>query len=462
MSNAFQNSVLGQLGSLIDEINGETVKTAAQHKAAMQKRADDEAGGSGSAKKDPGGYTGPSTHPSAKADGMNHPAPVGFRAKENEKDVKEDVPDNVEEAPDNQQDSDYDHVQLGTKKAPTGEDPSAEDSYKGKKDDPGTSHPADAEDVGEKYSAWSFPKLYKAACAKLEAVLERLAADEDVAPTARSTRTPAFTATTPAQKTAGADPELAARAGSELAMMAAALGQSPDEDSFQKFAVANDVTHALMVEGYQDADLVGEFLYKTAAYEEQLLKQAAGEMPPDMPPGMPPGMPSMPGGGDLPPEAAGGPAGPGGAGAGPPIDAAGAPPELGGPDGGMGGHGGGAGGGGGDDAINEMANALIDAGIPPEKLIAALQGAAGGAGGGGAGGPGGGEPALGGEGEKAGGAQRLPRQDILAMHKIALDCRQHMASGRFRLKPPRDKTAQAARIEAVNYLSYLKEVLGIR
>jgi hypothetical protein len=137
----FNGSALGQLGSLIDEINAHSIKVAAAKKA-------EEAGGTGSAKKDPGGYQGASSHPSAKADGGLHAAPVGFRSKENDEDVKSDVPDNVSVAPENHQDSDYDQVQTGVKKSPTGEDPSTEDAYKSDKEDPGTSHPANTEKNG--------------------------------------------------------------------------------------------------------------------------------------------------------------------------------------------------------------------------------------------------------------------------------------------------------------------------
>jgi hypothetical protein len=54
-----------------------------------------------------------------------------------------------------------DQVQLniGTNAAATGEDAAAEKDYKGTKDDPGTSHPAKAND-GEKYSSVTFKQAH--------------------------------------------------------------------------------------------------------------------------------------------------------------------------------------------------------------------------------------------------------------------------------------------------------------
>src|SRR5262245_35012468 len=82
------DSLLGQIGALVEEINGAT-KTAATKKA---EGGEDELGRSGSASKDPGGYMGASSHPSAKADGNLHQTPLGARARENEADVKESYP----------------------------------------------------------------------------------------------------------------------------------------------------------------------------------------------------------------------------------------------------------------------------------------------------------------------------------------------------------------------------------
>lgn len=450
--NHLQNSVLGQIGSLIDEINGENLAKQAAHK----KKADEEAGGSGSAKTDPGGYKGKSTHPSAKADGGLQAAGVGFRAAENKEDVKKDVPANVEEAGKPTEDSDHDQIQVGTKKTSVGEDPSVERAYKGDKADPGTSHPADAEDVGEKYSSWNFPKLYKTACVKLEGVLSRVANGDQVKQAV--VKTPAKAPVEQWDKDAV---DQAAEAGYRLAELAAAFGSTPDDVAVVKFASAEAVVEATIAEYFAKADLVGEFLYKSAAYEEQLLAKAAAGDP--MGGGMegggaPPPMPPMPPGGD-------------------PMGGGGAPPELGGADpaAAMGGGAppggeGGEGGAGGDEAVNEMANALIDSGIPVEKLIAALQGAAGG----GEAPPGaeGGMPpsemggedpaaAMGGGPEKVG-TSRLSASDVRDLRKSAGAIATHMYGGKFRRTQPRNKQAAQERAEAAQYLSYVREVLNIR
>ena len=67
MSQNPDTSVLSRISSLIAEIDGDgTEKVAVAN--GRTKRAETELGLSGSAKKDPGGYTGGSSHPSAKVD----------------------------------------------------------------------------------------------------------------------------------------------------------------------------------------------------------------------------------------------------------------------------------------------------------------------------------------------------------------------------------------------------------
>jgi hypothetical protein len=85
-------------------------------------------------------------------------ATEGSRASEYEADVKKQQGAvSVNNAPELPQEGRQDDVQLnlGTNAAATGEDPAAEKDYKGTKDDPGTSHPAKTND-GEKYSAATF------------------------------------------------------------------------------------------------------------------------------------------------------------------------------------------------------------------------------------------------------------------------------------------------------------------
>lgn len=456
----FTSNILADVNALIDEIDAGATK-----KASAQKKAEEEAAGSGSAGKDPGGYMGKTTHPSGKADAGTQAAPVGFRGKENSEDVKKEIPHNVEEAAVNKQDSDYDQYQVGTKKAPTGEDPSTEDAYKGDKDDSrqgergGTAGPFNAEEVGEKYSSLKFPQLYKIACDKANGVLAKLANGEKTAASkaASNTKSAASTQTQKNTQPEAVDSADAAQAGYELAKIAAAFGTTAEDESVVKFAAAKRVVEGFIAEGFDDADATGEYLHKLAHYQDQFSKRAEGEMPPGMPgmpPGMPPGGDPMAGGGDP----TGGEPGPG---AEMPPDAGGGDPMAGG---------GGAGGGMPDEAINELANAFIDAGIPVEKLIAALQSAAGG-GGGGEEAP----PEMGAEpGAEAGAgplpeeakaaAARLPaemRAELPKLKQICVKVANHLKAGKFKMKKPANAKVAAERVGAVNYLNYIREVFAV-
>src|SRR5262245_4417272 len=131
--------LISRINALLAEVDGEAVKSAS------------EMGTSGQGTKDPGGYQGKSSHPSADADPSTQSAPMGSRAKENESDVKEDHPGSgVDHVSPGGADEDKVMPNIGTRQSSTGEEPSVEDDYKGSKEDPGTSHPANAEDIGEK------------------------------------------------------------------------------------------------------------------------------------------------------------------------------------------------------------------------------------------------------------------------------------------------------------------------
>jgi hypothetical protein len=414
---AMNNSVLGILDTLIDEINEH------EKQASVKKTAADDGSGSGSYKKDPGSKGGESTHPTAKLDGGNHPASYGAHGAETSKDVKEEVPN----CPDststsvNEDGRDHDHVQVGMRASATGEAPEIENAYKGTKDDPGTSTKVNAEHMGEKYSSMAFPALYKEAVAKTELLLTRLAADQTFGSKQAS-------ATTTAD---------AAAAGYALADLAA---MSPDDPRMAKMAAAHDLVATIQKEAFDDADLAGEYLYKLAAQEQAMMPPEEG--PPPTEASLPP---EMGGGAAPPPEAAA---------------AGGAPPE------------GGEGGGGPEEieaAINEFANAMIEAGVPPEALVQAVaQAAQQHAGGGGAPGgapPGGpeaggmgGDPAAPG-GEKMG-AARVPYEELVSLHKWASAVCDRMQHGGFRRTYPRQGSKQAAdRKEAVEYLNYIAEAL---
>jgi hypothetical protein len=118
---------------------------------------------------EPGGYQGQSTHPSADAPDNLIKSRTGARAAENTADIKDDrespmVDDTAEVTADSGTGTpkqDEHQLNIGTEESSTGADPSVEDDYKGTKDDPGTTHPMKADD-GQKYAqykAMPFQKL---------------------------------------------------------------------------------------------------------------------------------------------------------------------------------------------------------------------------------------------------------------------------------------------------------------
>lgn len=150
-----QRSLFAQLNALAEEISQSSVKAAAEKSA-------------GPVPSDPGGYQGASSHASASVSNNVQNAVEGARASEYESDIKEQQGAlSVNNAPELPQEGRQDDVQLniGTNAASTGEDPAAEKDFKGTKDDPGTSSPVKAND-GEKYSAATF-KVARENCSNL-------------------------------------------------------------------------------------------------------------------------------------------------------------------------------------------------------------------------------------------------------------------------------------------------------
>lgn len=150
-----QRSLFDQLNALAEEISQGSVKAAAEKKA-------------GPVPSDPGGYQGASSHPSTSVGNDVQDAPEGARASEYESDIKKQQGAlAVDNTPEMSQEGRQDDVQLniGTNAKATGEDPAAEKDYKGDKDDPGTAHPAKTND-GEKYSSVTF-KEAREACSNL-------------------------------------------------------------------------------------------------------------------------------------------------------------------------------------------------------------------------------------------------------------------------------------------------------
>ncbi len=149
------------LRSLAQDIGREKAAAANPAKPTV-KQAD------GPTPKDPGGYQGASSHPSAKIDNNVQNSSTGARSSENTSDMKADqgAPgvDSTPEAKNQEGSGSQDEQQLniGTQQSATGEDASVEDDYKGDKDDPGTSHPMKAS-IGEKYGQVKFAEAKRLA-----------------------------------------------------------------------------------------------------------------------------------------------------------------------------------------------------------------------------------------------------------------------------------------------------------
>lgn len=213
---------------------------------------------------DPGSIGGSTSHPSKSVDDSTQAGSTGARASENEKDIKEmPVAKTVDSIPEGQSDAgkqDQFQLNIGTNQSATGEDPSVEDDYKGEKDDPGTSHPAEA--GGEKYGS-DFSKMSNEKLASVVTELgNELLADistgrfemkQASAPAPKQSTPPA---TAPAVERVKA----AAEAGHDLA---ATVGQAIDND-------VAAILGAWVKQAHASADSTADFL-------DALRKQATDE-----------------------------------------------------------------------------------------------------------------------------------------------------------------------------------------
>lgn len=418
-----------------------TAGESKQKRAGAKSASEMETSGEGT--KDPGGYDGPSSHPSARNASNTQAAPVGARAKENEEDNKEDrgpasVDSTSAEGGGSQDDK---QMHVGMNPSATGDDPSVEDNYKGDKEDGETSHPADAADTGEKYSAWDMKRLCKTAEALQNNILANITmgfgfedaankkhVKKSAAPVKAGSASPA--AQRPQQPTQHTQQPV--ENGYELAA-AMGLSKSAADENVSLFLAG------LMKEASEDADRVG------ACLAEYYQKRSEGSPEMENSEDHGPSAPEEEGaeGGQIPPEilAAAGGGGEGGA----------PPPEAGG------------GGGGGED-IQQLAMALMEAGIPPEQLpalIAAAQGDEGGGGDAGALPPpeaGGGLGAPGGMGGPPGGGMMPPGPDEMGA-KIASAVMTYQRSGKFRYTEA--KTAEQRRKRDA-MKNYILEIAGQR
>lgn len=414
------------IADMIALVSAESVKTAAA------KKAGDEAGGDGSGGKDPGHKGGKSTHQTAQVDGGTHPATLGEHGKELTTDLKKMVPNSTAEAsPLGDRDNQY---QVGTRKSSVGDDPQTENAFKSRKDDPGTTCPANAS-VGEKYS---LDQQFDNTIGMVNNLLARMSNGE--LPTKAAAAGAAATSTTAALQinlNDDAGIKAAAAAGYELSEIAAAINKPADSIETAKVAIAADVVSQLQQEGWLKADLVADFLHQKAVYDRALI--AGQKRANDPTSGAMDGAasPDLPAAGAAPMEAT-----PAGSGSPDPGGAAG--PGA-GPDGA----------GGEDEMVAEMAHSILASGVNPEKLIEALVAAHGAS-------P---DGAIEGEAPNHEGKMARWRYELPTVeqiYKAACDATNYLRGGKYKFKTARDKKAQDARDQTAAYISHVAEVLKIR
>jgi len=367
-----QRSLFDQLNALAAEIAQSPVKTAAEKSA-------------GPVPSDPGGYQGASSHPTTSADNGVQNASTGARASEYEADIKKQQGAlAVDNTPEMSQEGRQDEVQtnIGVSAKATGEDPSNEKDFKGDKDDPGTSSPVKAND-GEKYSSVTFKEARERAGTLGNDILANLINfGTSKLNNEKAAEMPAFLKKKTEEKSEEknestgelkgdqhkldtdhdgkiegsdlaalrSDKAAAFKAGYELAEQ---LGLNKEAAE----ASVREVCANTIREADEMADLFIGFVNSKAAAADPTEEATEGEdhsAPEDAASGMsdapagdaaPAGLDAMmgaEGGGDMGPEAVGG-----------------EPSE--------------------DEAVQELAMALEELGIPPEALLQALSGAGGGA-----------------------------------------------------------------------------------
>jgi hypothetical protein len=371
--------------ALFNELAGFLTQVGSE-KTAAAKKAD--------AAKDPGGYSGSSSHATAGQTGekANLQSPSeGSRSSENESDVKKTVPINVNQTSGNTGSQDQVQLGQGVKAEETGK---GVPSVKGDKEDPGTSTPITTED-GEKYGSYAgkpFNELYKTAGALANTVLAAIgtqAVAPQVQPQKTASQAPAAPAAPVTQPKVIDERVKAAQAGYDLAKL---LNQPQASPAQLKQANAKLAADQIMRDAFRAADLVASYEQSYVAAKQAAAKRAADETDSDSSSeGHEKKEKSESSSGSTaePTEGGGGPPSGGESGGG---DSGGSGGGDAGPAasmGGDGGMGGGMGGGGGGDpqAIQTLLMALLEMGITPDMLMQGAQGLpGGGAGGGGMGG----------------------------------------------------------------------------
>ncbi len=406
-----------------------------------------------------GGYAGASTHPSADADDNLITAREGFRSSENSTDVKNNreapTVDATSDAPqgggDGTPEQDKRQLNIGTSQSSTGQDSAVEDDYKGNKDDPGTSSVMKADD-GEKYAAYKampFDKLAQLTIGTGNALL----ADIANLHTDKSAGVSVVDGTHGVTRPAG-QPAATATAG--VSVKAAQEAIAEDARVLVEGTIKEADTAALLVVEYL-ADCEKAAAEHDAAMDGE---DHSGKGDAASGSGDAASAGGAPGGGNSGGGDAGGMGEPLGGGAPPPPGGGGGmPPGLDGaiagqPDPGMQAS--------PEEALHELAAALMEMGVDPQQLAdiaKQMGGGAGGAGGGmpPGGGMGGPPPPGGGMPPPPGGAEAPPDDPMMAkaanLRKVANAVAQYKKSGRFGFGPPATTKAAALRGKMREYVA---------
>jgi hypothetical protein len=410
--------------------------------AATEKRAAE-------AHTEPGSVGGGTTHPVKGVDDSTEKATEGFRSQENEADVKADEgPASVDNTPegvankkaaarkkvavDGKSESSginppgtaaSDQLQIGTRKAPTGEDPAVEtSSVKSEKEDSAgtrlgsTTHPArtnNSELDGYKYAEMTVEKLAAHTANlgnSLLAKLAELTGDQHKLDVNKNNKIDGADLSAlrkgkaPAKAEEKAAVDLAGQAGWDLAGLV-----SGNFDKQAADALVFDTVQQIIKTASDDADKVAYFIAAFQAQQHEMAKEAMGEMPQGVDPAMMGGSP----------------------------EAAMMPP------------GGGEGGEGGGES--DLASLAAQLGITPEELIAAVEAEAG--------------HSEGGEDEEA--ANAPPGMEVEAAFKAAADAmaavreaKEH--ADKEKVEKEKEEKAAAAKKGAAEKTvrDYMQEVLA--
>jgi hypothetical protein len=357
---------------LFDQLRDFLAEVENEKQASVRKRAE--------ANTETTSQGGPTSHPSKSQDDGTLPATEGKRSQENTGDVKDTIPAGGVDASSEKGPSQADQQHnVGITSTATGEDPSNEDDYKEKKEDPGTAHAAKAGE-GEKYSSLSFGELRKLASYKADDILSDITsiikqAEDEMSESAKKKHEESETADEEEVEEKAKDKAKSegildskgnftgkAKTAAAAGYAAATLTEEQNSELVKTaHAAISSSIEATIADGLEKAAMVGAYLqsfYKAAAEGEA----AGGEGEAQ---GMPGQEMSEEGGMDVDPAILAQMAGQEAAPQGMPEEMLQGAPEGGAPD---------------ADAVQELLMALQEQGIEPEQLLQMIEGGQGGQG----------------------------------------------------------------------------------